>query len=67
MYEVVTAENPAFTIPTLDFRGVPTGIDIVKVLKSNILPVLHTGVAHKKPGIGQVGAGSLRAPSRVHR
>lgn len=62
MYEIVTSENPAFTIPSLDFRGVPTGIDILKVLETNILPALHTGVAHKEPGVGQIGAGTLRAP-----
>ena len=62
MYEIVTTENPTFSIPALNFRGVPTGIDVLKVLETNILPVLHTGVAHKQPGIGQIGAGILRAP-----
>ena len=62
MYEIVTRENPEFTIPALEFRGIPTGIDILKVLETNIAPVCHTGVAHKEPGVGQVGAGCLRAP-----
>jgi hypothetical protein len=62
MYEIAVSENPAFSIPALNFRGVPTGIDIIKVIETNILPALHTGVAHKQPGIGQIGAGSVRAP-----
>ena len=26
------------------------------------MPIINTGIAHKKPGIGQVGAGIVRAP-----
>ncbi len=62
MYKITVGENNVFTIPYLDFRGTPTGIDALKVVETGILPVIDTGVAHKKPGIGQVGAGVLRAP-----
>lgn len=67
MYEIVVQENPEFTIPSLEFRGIPTGIDIIRVLETNILPALHTGVAHKEPGVGQIGAGILRAPVEVFK
>ncbi len=62
MYDITTAENPGFQIPALDFRGTPIGIDVRKVVDTGILPFIDTGVAHKKPGIGQVGAGVLSAP-----
>jgi hypothetical protein len=62
MYEITAADNPAYQIPSLDFRGTPTGIDVIKVVETGILPFIDTGVAHKKPGIGQVGAGVLSAP-----
>ena len=62
MYEITDAENDLLKIPDLDFRGSPTGIDILKVLKTNILPTITTGMAHKNPGIGQVGAGIVKAP-----
>ena len=62
MYEITAGTNPAFTIPSLDFRGVPAGIDIRKVLETRITPVVNTGLAHKNPGIGQVGAGIANAP-----
>ncbi|MBU2572564.1 MAG: DUF1116 domain-containing protein [Elusimicrobia bacterium] len=62
MYEITAGENNAYQIPYLDFRGTPTGIDVVKVVEKGILPFIDTGVAHKKPGIGQVGAGVLSAP-----
>jgi hypothetical protein len=62
MYEITAGENPAFGLPPLDFRGTPTGIDIRKVVKTGITPRVNTGIAHKKPGIGQVGAGLVRPP-----
>ena len=33
-----------------------------KVIEKNLLPFIDTGVAHKDPGVGQVGAGVLSAP-----
>lgn len=63
MYDICVAENPEFTIPYLDFRGVPAGVCMLKVLETNILPFLFTGIAHKEGGIGMIGAGQLRAPS----
>ncbi len=62
MGEITHGENPQWTIPALDFAGVPTGIDIRKVVESGIPPVINTGIAHRQPGIGQVGAGIVRAP-----
>jgi hypothetical protein len=62
MYEITYAEHKYFTIPALDFRGTPTGIDIRKVIEKNMLPRVNTGVAHKDPGIGQVGAGVVTPP-----
>jgi hypothetical protein len=62
MYEITAAENNVFQIPGLNFQGTPTGIDVRKVIEKNILPFIDTGVAHKEPGIGQIGAGVLNAP-----
>ena len=62
MYEITAAENNIYQIPYLDFRGTPTGIDAVKVVEKNILPFIDTGVAHREPGVGQIGAGVLNAP-----
>jgi len=62
MYEITFGENNMYQIPALNFRGTPTGIDVTKVIAKNITPVIDTGVAHKKPGVGQVGAGVVQAP-----
>lgn len=62
MYEITVVENDVFKIPALDFRGTPTGIDIRKVVETGILPSINTGIAHKDPGVGQVGAGLVKPP-----
>lgn len=62
MYNITLAKNPAYTIPILNFSGTPTGIDLRKVLLTGILPIINTGIAHKSPGVGQIGAGITRAP-----
>ena len=62
MYEVCAGEHDAFVVPALDFRGTPLGIDVRRVAATGITPRLNTGIAHKDPGVGQIGAGLLRAP-----
>ncbi len=63
MYDITVAESQAYQIPALDFRGTPTGIDIRKVVETGILPVINTGIAHREPGIGMVGAGLVKPPA----
>jgi hypothetical protein len=62
MGHISVGQNPAFTLPTLNFAGTPAGIDIRKVVDTGILPIINTGIAHKAPGIGQIGAGITWAP-----
>ncbi|MGF2069806.1 DUF1116 domain-containing protein [Enterococcus casseliflavus] len=62
MYEITIGENSNYSIPTLNFRGGAYGIDIRKVIETSILPVINTGMAHKKAGIGQIGAGIVHPP-----
>jgi hypothetical protein len=64
MAEIVVGQNPAWTIPAMDFAGVPTGIDIRLVVETGLVPTINTGIAHREPGIGQVGAGVVKAPLR---
>ena len=62
MLEIAITENPEWTIPSMDYLGVPTGIDIRLVVETGLTPTINTGIAHKEPGVGQVGAGVVRAP-----
>jgi hypothetical protein len=64
MYEICFAEHAHFSIPALEFRGTPVGMDVRLIMETGILPKLNTGIAHKTPGIGMVGAGVLRAPGQ---
>jgi hypothetical protein len=65
MYEITFAESKYFTMPSLDFRGTPTGIDLRKVVELGITPRINTGIAHKNAGVGQVGAGLVRPPLAI--
>jgi Protein of unknown function (DUF1116) len=62
MYEITLAENPAYALPVLDFRGAPTGIDVSRVVRTSNLPQINTGIAGRVPGTGQVGAGLVTPP-----
>lgn len=65
MYEITLGESRHYTIPVFGFRGTPTGIDIRRVEETGILPSINTGVAHRLPGIGQVGAGLVNPPANL--
>ncbi|MBI3636512.1 MAG: DUF1116 domain-containing protein, partial [Candidatus Rokubacteria bacterium] len=60
--EISRAEHPYFRIPTLDERGSPAGIDARRVVASGVTPLINTGIAGRRPGTGQIGAGIVRAP-----
>lgn len=62
MAKICLGHNSTFSIPTWDFQGTCLGIDIRKVVETGITPVINTGIAHKEAGVGQVGAGTVRAP-----
>jgi hypothetical protein len=62
MAEIAPARNPKWSIPALEFAGVPTGIDVRRVIETGIAPAINTGIAHRQAGVGQVGAGVARAP-----
>jgi hypothetical protein len=65
MGEITLAANPRWSIPVLDFAGVPTGIDVSLVCRTGILPQINTGMAGKQAGVGQVGAGLVTPPAEI--
>lgn len=62
MRQITLREHPTYTIPHLDFRGTPVGIDVRAVVESGIAPVVDTAIAHREPGGGMIGAGLVRTP-----
>ncbi|WP_313640735.1 DUF1116 domain-containing protein [Paenibacillus sp.] len=62
MGEICISNNNNLPIPTWDFQGACLGIDVRKVVETGITPLINTGIAHKNAGVGQIGAGTVRAP-----
>lgn len=62
MYEIAWGESDHYKVPALEFRGTPLGFDARAVVRTGILPAINTGIAHKDPGVGQVGAGLVKPP-----
>ena len=62
MLEITVGRSPHLLLPTLDGLGVPSGIDVRKVVETGLVPWINTGIAHRQAGIGQIGAGVVQAP-----
>jgi hypothetical protein len=62
MMTITAGRNPEYQLPALGFATAPLGIDVRAVVDSGMAPVINTGIAHREPGIGQIGAGIARAP-----
>lgn len=60
MYEICIDKHTQFKIPQLDFIGAPVGIDVIKVFKTGILPVINGGMINKNGG--WIGAGCAKIP-----
>ena len=62
MRQICVGENRKFTVPIHDFAPAPTGIDIRRVVKTGILPIIDTAIAHREPGHHLLGAGMVEPP-----
>jgi hypothetical protein len=62
MRKITTTVHPIYRMPALSFAGTSVGIDIRKVVQTNIAPIIDTAIAHRDPGYPIIGAGLLRAP-----
>jgi hypothetical protein len=62
MATITVGRHREYQLPVLGFTGSPVGIDVLKVVDSGLEPIITTGIAHREPGIGQIGAGLTHAP-----
>ena len=62
MRQITVSTSPEYLIPALGFEGTATGIDVRKVVQTNILPIIDTAMAHKEPGHPIIGAGLVKPP-----
>jgi hypothetical protein len=65
MGEITLGANPRWSVPVLEFAGVPTGIDVTLVCRTGVLPQINTGMAGRVAGVGQVGAGLVTPPEEI--
>lgn len=65
MQSICAGTNPAFATSATDFTPAPTGIDLRRVVRLGLTPIIDTGVLHKASGVGQIGTGIARAPMEV--
>lgn len=59
-YKFTFGEHKSWQLPSLNFRGVPLGVDIRKVVQTGITPILDTATPHINGGF--IGSGEGRAP-----
>lgn len=62
MYQIAESEHPRYQIPIYNFRGIPSGLDAMKIVETGITPILNTAIASNKAGVGMVGAGMSVLP-----
>lgn len=62
MYRISAAESPNYTIPALNMRGAPVGIDAARAAAERSAPWLNIEIINRQPGGGQIGAALWRAP-----
>ncbi|WP_214324990.1 DUF1116 domain-containing protein [Nonomuraea sediminis] len=65
MRRICASESTRFKLPTMDFRGTPLGVDVRKVVETELTPRVNTGILHARDGSGQIGAGVATAPLRA--
>jgi hypothetical protein len=56
---IAAAEHPALALP--DGPAI-LGVDARAVVEHGIVPPIHTGIAHREPGVGQIGGGVTLPP-----
>jgi len=62
MATITLGRHREFQLPALDFVGSPVGIDVRAVVDAGLEPTITTGISHREPGVGQIGAGITHAP-----
>jgi len=59
---ITRGTSTRWLVPSERFAGTPLGIDVGRVRKTGVAPLVNNGLAHRTAGVGQVGAGLTRLP-----
>jgi hypothetical protein len=57
---IAAGEHPTFRLPGPE--PAILGVNARAVVESGIRPPVHTGIAHRRPGVGQIGGGVTHPP-----
>lgn len=62
MHAITVGKSPDYVLPALDFLGAAVGIDVRKVVQTQVLPIITAAMVHREPGHSLIGGGLVRAP-----
>jgi hypothetical protein len=64
LWKIAAAEHPALSLvgPAGERSPAILGVDARAVVREGIAPPIHTGIAHRKAGVGQIGGGVTLPP-----
>jgi len=62
LWQIAAAEHPALRLGGPDAPAAILGVDARAVVATGIRPPVHTGIAHREPGVGQIGGGVTHPP-----
>jgi hypothetical protein len=65
LWRIAAAEHPSLTLPGDPPSPAILGVDARAVVATGIRPPVHTGIAHRRPGIGQIGGGVTHPPAEA--
>ncbi|MDX6678318.1 MAG: hypothetical protein QOE31_2370, partial [Solirubrobacteraceae bacterium] len=63
-WKIAAGEHPELSLQAHGGERSPAilGVDARAVVRERIVPPIHTGIAHRKPGVGQIGGGVTLPP-----
>ncbi|HMJ37205.1 MAG TPA: DUF1116 domain-containing protein [Baekduia sp.] len=59
---IAAAEHPTMRLREPQLMPALLGVDARAVVETGIRPPIHTGIAHREPGVGQIGGGVTHPP-----
>ncbi|MEA2217762.1 MAG: hypothetical protein QOJ35_388 [Solirubrobacteraceae bacterium] len=63
-WRIAAGEHPALALVGEGGERTPAilGVDARAVVREGVVPPIHTGIAHREPGVGQIGGGVTLPP-----
>jgi hypothetical protein len=64
LWRIAAGEHPGLSLVSPAGKRSPAilGVDARAVVREGIVPPIHTGIAHREPGVGQIGGGVTLPP-----